>query len=31
MLFVGIDIAKNKHDMAVMDSDGHIFKEPNFR
>ena len=24
MLFVGIDIAKNKHDMAVIDSNGNV-------
>jgi len=31
MLFVGIDIAKNKHDMAVIDSKGNILlKHLNF-
>ncbi|WP_225047695.1 IS110 family transposase [Lacticaseibacillus kribbianus] len=25
MLYVGIDVAKNKHDVAVIDSEGTIF------
>lgn len=30
MLYVGIDVAKNKHDLAVIDENGNIF-EKNFR
>lgn len=30
MLYVGIDVAKNKHDLAIIDENGNIF-EKNFR
>ena len=30
MFYVGIDVAKNKHDLAVIDENGNIF-EKNFR